>query len=332
MTIIVKSTHRPSSVQEEALDHIGWRYQNNNWMLWLPSPGDLIEQSLAALRPTRPDAVSGAVPECRHISSKRRLWHTLVRARGREIAKTVLPETFLPEFPSDLRRINTQGGPWIVKNARLQRRRGIYLVETADKAMDLVSGPGDWLIQHRLQHLLTISNHRCSLRAYLLVVREPGSITASLHRWGPVVYASVPVTDEGFDAWITISKKDWLGPPEAPTDLPSLVDTLIAAGFDPSPLLRGMGRAIRAVVGSVAPAIAASETLLGHLCFELFGVDFAIDRDFKPWLLEINRIPMMTPRFEGERAKRQGVLIDTLARAGLCKGGDGFIEVGRWEY
>ena len=330
MTLVVRSMRRPSGVREEVLDRLGWEHGDTNWALWLPSPGEPVEKSLAVLRPTRPDAVAGAVPEGRHLNSKRRLWAALVRSWGREVATTVMPETFLPEIPADLRAMQAQDGPWIVKNALRQRRRGIYLAETVDEVMDLVRGPGDWLIQRRLLHLLTVANHRCNLRAYLLVVREADSVTASLHRWGPVIYADAPVSDGGFDAWITISKPDWLGPPGAPLDLPSLATTLAAAGLDPSPLLRGMGRALRAAVGAVAPSLAASETLRAHRCFELFGVDFAIDRELKPWLLEVNRKPMMTPRFEGERAQRQEVFSDALARVGLDARGDAFVDVGRW--
>jgi hypothetical protein len=330
MTRIVGGTKRPWGVQKEALDRLGWAHGDPDWELWLPSTGEPVEKALAGLRPPRPDAVIGAVPECRHFSNKRRLWHALVRARGREVAKAVMPETFLPEVPADLREMQAQGGPWIVKNARLQRRRGIHLVEKFDEAMALVGGEGDWLIQHRLLDLLTVANHRCNLRAYLVVVREADAVTASLHRWGPVVYASAPVSDGGFDAWITLSQPDWPGPPGAPLDLPSLLSTLTAAGFDPSPVLRGMGRAMRAAVGAVAPLIAASGTLRAHRCFELFGVDFAIDREFRPWLLEVNRQPMMEPRFDGERAQRLDVISDALACAGLVEGGGAFIEVGRW--
>ena len=65
---------------------------------------------------------------------------------------------------------------------------------------------------------------------------------------------------------------------------------------------------------------------------ELFGFDYVVDRQLKPWLLEVNRRPNVQPRNEAERPLREALLRATFAVGGVQGFGptNEFAEVGRW--
>lgn len=334
MPLIVHCAHSPTGVRKEVLDQLDWKHSCVDWNLWLPTlggPKESIEKALLELKTTQAEALIGGMPSASNICNKRWLWIRLVLKLGRRKASLIMPETFLPDNSTDLTSLKTETGPWIVKDASQSRRKGIHLTETIDEAISISGGDGVWLIQKRLTELLTITDHRFHLRTYLLLVRDAGVLTASLHPWGVVIYAKSKVHDNSYDAWITPASSDWAGPVGAPRDLPLLLDSLAAAGLDASTIMGDMGAAIHSAVDAVAPKLLGNTILQQHRCFELLGVDFVIDHQLKPWLLEINRKPALSPRFADERPKRRQVFSDVLAHVGLPLPKGNFINIGKWD-
>lgn len=48
-------------------------------------------------------------------------------------------------------------------------------------------------------------------------------------------------------------------------------------------------------------------------CFECYGYDILIDKDLKPWMIEVNASPSLTSTSEGDRALKMGLLNDVFS-------------------
>lgn len=334
MVLAVRCSRPPGPALAAALEGRAWRAEPDAWDLWLPVPKEPLTQALRDLMPPSAAAVVGAVPGAERLAGKRSLWATLVNAHGRAVANTIQPPGWLPDVLADATAFAAvPPGRFLVKDSLLQRRRGIHLAESWEEALDVAASLHKPLIQRLVPDVLAVSGHRISLRVYLLLVREPGVVAAFVHGWGAVVYARAQATeDAGADGWLATTSGNWLGPPGAPLELQGLFEHLRQQQQDPGSLASGIARGLRAAVSAAAPHLARDRTLAGQRCFELLGADFVPDQHGVPWLVEINRKPMMRPRVPSELAPRAGVWADALAGAGLGagEGGSGFVPLGRW--
>ncbi len=294
------------------------------WDVWLPSRGKGLEGRLDALVGGAPGAVIGAVPGAGALADKRLLWVRLVQALGRERAAELAPEVWLPDVARDRERLEGLAGPFMLKDARLQRRRGVSLVEHPLEELTEEAMKGRRLVVQRLvDDVLRVDGHRSSVRLWLVLQRDGGRLTAWRHREGLVVYSP------DADGWITRATEDWLAPPGAPTRLSGLFERLGASGDG---CMRAVDGALRAAVAAVRGDLAEAPTPGGRCCFELFGADFVFGADLRPWLLEINRKPRTPPREPAEEALRAEILRDALARGGVPGVGKGrsYVQVGSW--
>ncbi len=323
-----------TSLRRPVLEAAGYRRATDGeaWQVWIPSTGGRLDRAVEGVTPSLPGSVLSVVPGAKYLGNKRSLWIRLVQAYGRARAETISPPSWLPELPSDredLRARHRPGALYVLKDARKNRREGITVVGELE-GVDLEAiDDEETVVQALVVDQLQAAGHHLSLRCWVVLVRDPGELSAHLYPEGLVVYAPGGPT---LDAqWVTRRGSEEQGPGGAPLKMSELIAWITAAGSDPRVLQRGIARAVRAAAQAARRDL-GGRAPLGHRCFELFGADFVIDRQLKPWLLELNRNPVLTPRFEAERPLREGMLHDAYA----CGGVEGFtpklgfVEVGRW--
>ena len=71
---------------------------------------------------------------------------------------------------------------------------------------------------------------------------------------------------------------------------------------------------------SVEPTLANNLQRAGNgrrLCFELFGFDVILDRDLRPWLLEVNTMPSLSSSSELDRRIKTSLMSDTFNCIGI---------------
>lgn len=54
-------------------------------------------------------------------------------------------------------------------------------------------------------------------------------------------------------------------------------------------------------------------------CFEIFGFDILLDSDLKPWIIEVNLSPSLSPDSPLDLAIKQNLLVDTWNLCGIRK-------------
>jgi hypothetical protein len=322
--VLTGAGYRPAEGEEQAL-------------VWVPTKGAGLESRLRDLAETPRDVVVGAVPGGSYLCHKRQLWIRLARSFGRARAEAIAPPSWIPEVAADRARLlaaHRPGALYLLKKAAVQRRAGITLLADIDATtLDAAQGQGS-IIQRMVQDQLEVAGHRCSLRCWVVLFRRAGEVQANLHQEGLLMYAPGGAAPGGTaveDRWITRRQDGKVGPEGAPERLSGLLAMLRAAGVSPEPLQAGIVRGVKACVSAVLRDLSGA-ALQDHACVELFGVDFVVDRALKPWLLEWNRMPSLTPRHEDERALREDVWRGSLALGGLPGLGvpDGFLPIGRW--
>jgi hypothetical protein len=270
--------------------------------------------------------VVGAIPGGFALSNKRSLWIRLVKAYGRARAETIAPATWLPDLPADRRLLEARRGSddlYLLKDSTKSRRKGLTVTNDP-----LIGGGARHIVQAMVPDQLLISEHRCSLRCWVVLVRHEGVIRAHIYREGIVMYA--PGGSAVEDQWIT-RQQEHIGPAGAPQRLSTLYSTLADERAEPGILQAGLVRAIRGAVNAALADLSA-DALSNHRCFELLGADFVVDRHLKPWLLELNRMPSLESRQESERPLRSAMLRSAFAcgRVAGFDPADDCPEVGRW--
>lgn len=94
---------------------------------------------------------------------------------------------------------------------------------------------------------------------------------------------------------------------------------------------------IKAVI-SVEPILANNLSRAANgrrLCFEVFGFDVILDRDLKPWLLEVNVLPSLSSSSELDKKIKTALMCDTFNTIGVVpykkKQFDKETETRNWE-
>lgn len=70
---------------------------DENWDIYIPSGYNKIEIELEKLKPTKPEQIIFGIQGCDELVGKSSVWNLLEKKHGRDIAKTIMPETFVME-------------------------------------------------------------------------------------------------------------------------------------------------------------------------------------------------------------------------------------------
>lgn len=216
----------------------------------------------------------------------------------------VLPPSFaLPEEREQLRQTlaaEPEDAVWVVKPTKGFAARGIYLMR---RNGPLPPEDGSFLVQRYVPPLL-LGGHKFDMRLHALLLFRP--LRLYLHRDAIVRLASEPFrmdADLAANKCMHITNQAFQGP-----NCPNYVKNQHAVADPRSHLwsgrqLRGyLERQLRRnpehwwrVVQNlvVASTLAASEFMAEGTQhdFQFFGPDVAVDRELRPWLLEMNAYP-----------------------------------------
>mmetsp|Transcript_95021 Transcript_95021/g.165012 ORF Transcript_95021/g.165012 Transcript_95021/m.165012 type:complete len:1063 (-) Transcript_95021:83-3271(-) len=250
-------------------------------------------------------------------------------------AYNFVPETYvLPkQIDEFLDKYENSNSIWIVKPNASSQGRGIFLLRDLDQLpLEEVS-----VVSRYVDNPLLIQGLKFDLRVYVLVTSfEP--LRAYVYREGLTRFASKPYSTEEehlSDVYrhltnysINKNADNFVENQEVHSDnvghkwsFSALNKHLKVVGVDSETMWSRIMDLILKTLLSVRPNIAAETrrtTAHSANCFELYGFDVLVDKDLKPWLLEVNLSPSMLADSPLDRQVKSAVLSETFNLVGLC--------------
>lgn len=262
-----------------------------------------------------------AIDGCDTLASKDILWSKLETMYGRQIAKSLMPETYLTSSANDMSLfkinyssniINTPNNIYIIKK-NIQDKKGILLLTDIQDIIETVYKQDFKVIQHYIQNPLLINKHKINLRLYIAVVCNPiNGKHVYLYNNGKCIYTNREYTGDDItqiDAHITSVNLDV----KIYNTLPEwmIPDLQMFIGFAKyRAIWLKICAKLKMIAKSVISDLCTNENTRDFTMFQLFGVDIIVDDKFDPLVLEFNKGPDMTYKTDKDQQLKEQLFDD----------------------
>ncbi len=239
------------------------------------------------------------------LGGKVQLWESLRKYYGRDIASTIMPETFIfPKNTVPFNRKYKKGNYYILKNKK-QRQEGIKLTNNYKEIMNHKKN-GYSLVQTTLTNPLLYKGYKFNVRIYLVVICDnKNNVNSYIYNDGIINYCSQPYDKSNLTFENTITSF------HNSKNLYELGYPNTISEFSKDLPIKNLFPKIKHKLKMTMRAV--NQTLkyddINVKSVQLFGADFLIDEAMNAHLLEINLGPGMKKYNEYDEKVRTGMLL-----------------------
>lgn len=295
------------------------------WDIYMPCGYNYVEGELESLgkdqitKNKRIFAISG----CDKIASKNNLWKILRDYYGREEASTIMPESYIINDKKEMKifKENYQKGKLYFVKKNIQRKEGIVITDNYDKIISMWSYK---VIQEYVPNLYILKHRKINIRLYLLIVCYNGKVGGYLYNRGKCIYTNQDYNESSV-ANKTKEREVHLTSVNLNTDIykthPETLDDLerYLGNRDYSKLWNNILNCMKKTMKSAEGHICNLNKLQKAVAFQVFGADIIFDKDFHPYLLELNKGPSMKYITEIDKEMKDRLTRDIFSFVGLTK-------------
>ena len=301
--------------------------------LYIPCGYNLVEMELYIIKDLKPTTIIYGIVGCDNIVGKNNLWDILENQYGRKDAVNYMPLTFVvdnDEHLLELRENHSKGDKYILKK-NVQRKRGLFITESIDYIMKNAKTENFIIIQKYIKEPLLINKRKLNIRIYVAIIYQSRETRMYLYYEGKCIYTNKDYLSEGadddFERNITSFNLDndiYLKNPLLLEDLRIYLNNADTDNVNiGDKLLEDIYLLIKNVCSPLIPNICNNyPDIIDNTCFQLFGGDVIVTRDYKPLLLEFNKGPSMKTEMAKDQHMKKGLIKDTFTLAGVITSSD----------
>jgi hypothetical protein len=299
--------------------------KGSKYNLYLPCGYNNVENELLNVMNTNQLKYVFGLKGCDTIVSKNSLWDLLEKSFGRDKAKNIMPESFVLNNREHINLLVNQfiNNPdlIVICKKNIQRKNGLLLINNIDQISNAIRE--DYKVaQIYKKDLLLIMERKVNLRIYLLiVVDENNRLTAYINKKGKCLYTNKKYNGNNmdFESNITSFNVDQDLYKTYPHTLNDLGYYLNKMGYNWKRIWFEIENIFKAVMEASYQNFKKPDNLKNKICFQLFGADIILDKNGKPFILEINKGPDMVPKFDKDYGLKKNVYNETFNKLGLTK-------------
>ena len=310
-------------IEKHLINRISDQY---NCDLYIPCGYNLVEAELYLLSKSqklKPTTIIYGIVGCDNIVSKNNIWTILEDFYGRLGATRYMPLTYIVdnnEHIDELIKQHHPGSKYILKK-NIQRKRGLLITDSL-KVINNAEEEDFKIIQKYIKQPLLINKRKLNIRIYVAVIYKFRKTHMYLYKEGKCIYTNkdyiVDGDDKDFERNITsfnLSSDIYLKNPLLLQDLRNYLNENHKIG---DKLLKDIYILMKNVCLPIKPEICNNyPNIIDNTCFQLFGGDIIVTKDYKPLLLEFNKGPSMTTDIDIDQKMKKGLIEDTFKLAGV---------------
>ena len=263
--------------------------------LYLPNTYTFVEDELLDLN-TKSNNFIFAIDGCDKLAGKNNIWNLLENHYNRNIASTLMPETWILDEPKHIKlfKQNYIKNKIYILKKNIQRKNGILLTNDYNQIIKNIDS--DYIvIQNYIKNTLLINNRKLNLRIYLLIVRKNNKIHSYLYQNGKCIYTNKDYKYSlDMEENITSLNLDTKIYETNPLTLFDLKNYLNKKNIDYDIIFKKIHNNIKLLHNAYKNKIGICPKFTNNTCFQLFGLDYIITKNLNILLLEINKGPNMS--------------------------------------
>lgn len=277
---------------------------NEDWDIYIPSGYNRIEVELDELIPHNEKQIIFGIQGCDTLVGKTWLWNALENLYGRDETLKLIPETFIFSNDEHMKLFlekYKKDDIYILKS-RKQRKEGLKLTKDIDEIIES-KNKGFTLIQNYKRDLLLVNNRKLNLRIYLLVTVKNGVVESYINKNISCIYSNKEYDDSilDFETNITSFNLDLSVYDNNPLTISQLKTYLYDNGYkNPEVLFEKINNKVSKIIKCIE--FGKKENLKNNLCVQIFGMDFIVDKNLEPFMLECNKGPDMSPKINANKS------------------------------
>jgi hypothetical protein len=305
-----QTTYKYSSCQptthpivKDVFDKYNIKYtKSDNWDIYLPCKGKIPNNIPTGGR-------IGYLEEPWTIGDRSNLWTTLISFGGRDYAKSVMPTTY--RLPKDLHLLKKEyvRQLYFLKSHK-QRQEGLKLTVDLNEMLQ-ARDKGYIQAQVNITNALTYQGYKLNFRIYLLTIcNYHNNVTRNYYLFhdGIVSYASklLAGNESNFEA---IVASGYTAKEHYKKGFPVLISQL-EKQFPPGRMNKIWNEIIyrsQLLVRALNSKICQQNRLPHRTHFQIFGLDYMFNEDYRAYLLEANAGPGMDPFSAKDKEMRMEV-------------------------
>lgn len=305
--------------------------KSSDWDIYIPCGYNNVENELKNINTIRNNQLIFGISGCDKIVSKNNIWTLLSDTYGRKKASTIMPETYILDNSSDMKKFTIDYNPskkYILKK-NIQRKKGLLMSNNLKQILNS-KNQGYKVVQKYLSDIFLINKRKINLRIYVLIKCTNGNTSAYLHPKGKCIYTNKDYNpkDLDFETNITSYNLNLDIYKTNPLTLEDLKIYFQKNNLDYDLFFQKIIDLMKLTIRASTKQLCQLKSLSDNIMFQLFGVDIIFDNSLHPYLLEFNKGPDMTPKNEIDKVIKTKVQEDMFDLVNLIKGQNNqFIQI-----